>query len=155
MLITYETAAMLKNKKLRLLLNAWFPVILLMGAIYFLSAQPKHPSATPTDEIYYSGFIPVFPGIWEFIIKKGAHLLAFGVLALLNLRALSLLHVPTPSVYYSAILLTLVYACFDEFHQGFVVGRYASIRDIGIDTLGATIALLIVWQWRNRITKYS
>lgn len=39
-------------------------------------------------------------------------------------------------------LISLIYAISDEFHQLFVVGRFASIKDIAIDMIGSSLALL-------------
>ncbi len=140
---------MFRNVALKLLLNAWIPVLLLMGLIYLLSAQPKYAPPAPTTDVYYSGFIPVFPGMWELIIKKGEHMLIFGLLALLNIRALVLLKTPLKAAHYGAVLLTLAYAFSDELHQQFIFGRTASLRDVGFDLLGAVLAVFVVWQARD------
>lgn len=41
-----------------------------------------------------------------------------------------------------AWLLAVVYAASDEFHQSFVSSRQASLRDVLIDAVGATLGLL-------------
>lgn len=38
---------------------------------------------------------------------------------------------------------SLLYACTDEFHQYFVSGRSATVRDIGIDCIGITLAVVV------------
>ena len=38
---------------------------------------------------------------------------------------------------------SLFYACTDEFHQYFIPGRSATVRDIGIDCIGIALAVLI------------
>lgn len=43
-----------------------------------------------------------------------------------------------------ALLLTILYALSDEWHQSFVKGRSASISDVLIDTTGAVIATSIL-----------
>lgn len=40
------------------------------------------------------------------------------------------------------LVICLLYAISDEIHQTFVPNRYGTIRDIGYDMLGASIALL-------------
>jgi VanZ family protein len=42
-------------------------------------------------------------------------------------------------------LIAVSYAVLDEFHQSHVPMRHASPQDIGIDTLGAVLAQLVVW----------
>ena len=44
------------------------------------------------------------------------------------------------------LLLCLLGAIGDEWHQSFVPGRTATIRDVGFDMLGATLASL--WSYR-------
>lgn len=46
-------------------------------------------------------------------------------------------------------LIAVCYAVLDEFHQTHVPLRHASPADIGIDTLGAVLAQLVVWWYAN------
>ena len=43
-----------------------------------------------------------------------------------------------------ALVLAVLYAVTDEFHQGFVAGRHESALDVGIDAAGALIAVVAV-----------
>jgi VanZ family protein len=84
------------------------------------------------------------------IARKGAHLTEYGILGLLLWRALRkpIKCDPRPWSWRTAggtILLVALYAASDEFHQRFVPGRDASVRDVVIDTIGATVALLLLW----------
>jgi VanZ family protein len=97
-----------------------------MGAIYFLSDQPK-------------AGIPSF-GIWDWLIKKGSHFLAYGVLAWLAWRVFEAGKRP----YLAAFLLTVLYAASDEFHQTFVPGRHGTVDDVLIDSLGGLTTLFIL-----------
>ena len=45
-----------------------------------------------------------------------------------------------------AILLSVLYSLFDEFHQKYIIGRSASLFDIKVDIIGATIAGVIIWK---------
>jgi VanZ family protein len=47
------------------------------------------------------------------------------------------------------VLLALVYAASDEWHQSFVTGRVASLQDIAVDALGimTAIAALYIYWW--------
>ncbi len=119
---------------------AWLPVLAMMLLLFVLSAQPKY-SAPAAATVYFSGAIPIFPGIWETVIKKGAHLMLFGILALLNRRALLMGQVPSRQAILGAIVLTVLYAFTDELHQQTVVGRSASLNDIGLDFVGASISV--------------
>jgi VanZ family protein len=47
----------------------------------------------------------------------------------------------------ASVIATLFCACYsitDEFHQYFVAGRSASLRDVGADLLGAAFAQVVV-----------
>ena len=46
------------------------------------------------------------------------------------------------NIYLLTFLFCLLYAASDEFHQSFVIGRTATIRDVGFDFLG----MLFSWQ---------
>src|SRR5258707_15733832 len=76
------------NLLLRQHAQAWLPIILAMTTIFILSAQPKYGPSTSTTGIYFSGFIPVFPGFWETIIKKGEHVLMYSSLVGLGVHIL-------------------------------------------------------------------
>ena len=41
-------------------------------------------------------------------------------------------------------LISVGFACTDEFHQSFVDGRGPSKRDVGIDSIGAFIGILFI-----------
>lgn len=82
---------------------------------------------------------------FDFVLRKVGHAGVFGILALLAWRALGMTTVwrqpRTPAV---ALGLTVGYAITDELHQGLVGGRHPSPVDVGIDILGALIAIGIV-----------
>ncbi len=52
-----------------------------------------------------------------------------------------------------AFSFSFLYAVGDEIHQYFVPKRYANVMDVGIDTVGILLALviLVVWERRDRI----
>ncbi len=121
------------NRKSRLLLQAYVPVLVWAGLIFFLSSRQTLPS--PNDEIL------------NFLLKKLAHMFVYGVLFLLINRAFMLTHhVSHKYLTTASLILTMLYAGSDELHQAFVAGRTATFRDIGYDFMGAGIALL--WSLR-------
>lgn len=101
----------------------WLPLLLWLGAIYVLSDQPK-------------GGIPSF-GVWDLLVKKGAHFLAYALLAVLAWRVFQDGQRP----YLWAFLLTFLYAVSDEYHQTFIPGRNGRLADVFIDSLGGVAAL--------------
>ncbi len=130
--------------------RAWWPVIAVMALIFFGSAQPKHAPPAGSEAIYFSGLMPVFPGGWEFLIKKSGHMLAYGMLAALTARALPRSGQTPRRAAWLALLVAAGYALSDEFHQSFVPGRYASPVDIGFDMAGAVLATLIAFRSLRR-----
>ena len=74
-------------------------------------------------------------------IRKGAHITEFAVLNLSLLFALSFWDMKGVKWVRTAFLLTVLYACTDEFHQIFVPGRAGLIRDVLIDSIGPTVIM--------------
>ena len=108
----------------RPLLYLWLPVVVWMGLIFYLSAQPD---------------LPTPPAGWAVrVISSAAHVFLFGVLAVLWARALG----GRRYVWAVAFTLTLLYAFSDEFHQAFVPGRNPDLWDVACDALGAVVGLL-------------
>jgi VanZ family protein len=102
----------------------WFPALLVMSVIFWLSAQPGEA-------------LPVFS--WaDTIVKKSGHVLGYGLLALSYWYALGMTYRRRWLVWFLAIL----YAVTDEYHQSFVPGRHADILDVVIfDNIGVLSSL--------------
>lgn len=75
--------------------------------------------------------------------RKMAHLIEYGFLAFLTAQALRAGNRPRRVVLGGALLFCVLYAASDEFHQSFVPGRYAKVRDVALDALGAALTLSI------------
>jgi VanZ family protein len=101
----------------------WLPVVLWAGVIFALSSIPSLGTGL---------------GVWDLILRKGAHMTEYAVLALLLVRALGR---EAP-----ALALGVLYAASDELHQAFVRGRHASPVDVAIDAVGLLLGLLA---WRR------
>jgi VanZ family protein len=113
-------------------LQRWLAVILWMGVIFALSATPS--LASPFEPVY------------DFILRKLAHLAVYTVLTVLLVRAFRL-HVARPTyAWLLAMLVAALYACSDEWHQTFVPGREGTVRDILIDSMG----IVGVWVLASR-----
>lgn len=108
---------------------AFLPAILWAGLIYFFSSQQVLPGFTLDT--------------WDFIFKKSAHVFVYAVLYWLLFRAFAQ-SAPQKGhrVWLMPLILTLAYAFFDEFHQSLVPNRHSSLRDVGFDTLGASLVIL-------------
>jgi len=102
----------------------WLPVFAWAGLIFYFSSLPNLKSS--------------FEPSLDYILRKTAHLLEFGILAvsLLRLGLRKEQEKNKKFVYLGAILFGLLYAIIDEYHQGFVLGREATVRDVLIDGMG-------------------
>jgi VanZ family protein len=104
------------------------PPLLLMGVIFFLSAQPNLNTGL---------------GTWDLILRKLAHMAEFGLLWLLWWRALGYRGKALPA------LIAIAYAVTDELHQTTVDGRVGSPVDVLIDSVGVALAVLVARRARS------
>lgn len=110
------------------MLSRFAPPLLLMGAIFFLSAQPDLNSGL---------------GSWDTILRKLAHMAEFGLLWFLWWRALGYGSRLWPA------LIAIAYAVTDELHQTTVEGRVGSPVDVLIDSAGVALAVLVARRARS------
>jgi VanZ family protein len=98
--------------------------------IFILSAQAILPSLSIS--------------VYDFIFKKSAHMFVYAVLYALLFRAYQKTNGKeiTRKSYLFPIFISLIYSLTDELHQGTVIGRHPTLRDIGYDMLGVTTVLL-------------
>ena len=81
----------------------------------------------------------------NYSIRKLAHIVEYAILAYLWFR--SLYPKPKqfkPAVFYS-VLLSILYAITDEWHQSFVPNRLGIWTDVVWDTAGAIIMGILLW----------
>jgi len=97
-------------------------------------------------------------GIWPIIlvVRKGAHLTEYAVLALLLWRGLRAVSTQTTGWSWRAArqawFVVVAYAITDEVHQLFVPNRQGSPWDVLIDSIGGAAGLLVLWavgRWRK------
>jgi VanZ family protein len=115
----------------------WGLALLMMAAIFGFSSIP-------------SVDMPSF-GLLDFLVKKGGHALGYGLLALCYLRGLKgdskVIYLRWIAI---AWALAVLYSASDEFHQSFVPGRYPSMTDVLIDSLGAAIAMILADKYNKQ-----
>jgi VanZ family protein len=76
-------------------------------------------------------------------VRKLAHLAEYAILA--GLLCVSSEEVPlrwSPRRVLGCFLIVVAYSLTDEYHQSFVPGRNASLRDCGIDSIGGAMGIL-------------
>jgi len=86
-------------------------------------------------------------GVFHLLVRKAGHLTEYAILATLAARAFraSAHDLLRRHWFWVSLLLAIAYALSDELHQSFVPSRTASIYDSLIDSVGALIALTIIW----------
>lgn len=111
-------------------IRLWAPVLVWAALIYVLSGIPS----------LNTGW-----GIWDLMLRKAAHVVEFGVLCLLIVRALynSGLGLGYNTAILCAAAVSFLYAVSDELHQAFVPGRGASTLDVVVDAIGIALAALL------------
>lgn len=119
------------SKKLKKVLR-FLPPFAWMVFIFFLSSQQK---------------IAVSSNYWfSFFIFKSLHIIEYGTLFILWYFALDRANFDSDENKKRlrlAIILSFIYAIFDEFHQTLVPSREGRARDIFIDFLG----IILFWKF--------
>lgn len=115
----------------------WIITLLWMLMIWWLSNQPNLSSGLEHDLIW----------------RKMAHIFEYAVLTWLLFRATGW-RGKGVGVISLVIVMALVYASLDEWHQTWVVGRYGTGWDVGIDGVGVTLTFLWLQVRLGRISQY-
>ena len=89
----------------------------------------------------------------ETIIRKCAHFVLYLIGGILTVKFLSTTKVQDKRIIIYAIAFCFAYAITDEVHQLFVPGRSGEIRDVIIDTLGATTGTVLFWTLRKIVRR--
>lgn len=108
-------------------LTVWLPVLAWAAVIFAFSSIPSLSSGL---------------GVWDTVLRKGAHLTEYAVLGGLLYRALER---EAP-----ALAAGIAYAATDEVHQHFVRGRHAAPVDVAIDAVGVALGMLLWLRVRER-----
>lgn len=116
-------------------MRRWLPAVGWMAVIFSMSSRQQFPQPF---------------GFSTFMLAIAAHLVLYGALALLILFAVSHEQRPAQATQISAVLLACLYGISDEMHQSFVPGRDASLCDVVVNTIGASIAVGL-WSHRQSI----
>ncbi|WP_216831392.1 VanZ family protein [Alkalihalobacterium elongatum] len=144
----------------------WTAVILWMALIFYLSHQPATVSndlSTGITEVIVETVEKVAPnmefdiGAFNHLVRKNAHFIAYFILGILVMNALRYSHLPLLRKVGLALLICILYAISDEVHQIFIPGRSGEVRDVLIDTAGASVGIglylavgRLFGRWGNR-----
>ncbi|MPQ43319.1 VanZ family protein [Clostridium tarantellae] len=136
---------------------AWSMVILWMVMIFYMSHQPSDVSSEQSDKMVYLfnliglDLSSYFGELATLFIRKCAHFTEYMILYILVYNVIKY-YVKSKSIYIYALVITFSYACTDEIHQLFVLGRSGEFKDVIIDTFGGTAGMLLV-NLKNRLKK--
>ncbi|MBD3250003.1 MAG: hypothetical protein GF381_00285 [Candidatus Pacebacteria bacterium] len=119
-----------KKNKFNSSRGLWFlPAIVWAGVIYFFSSQQVLPGLEVS--------------LYDYLLKKGGHMFVYALLYFFLMLGFDKMENEKPRhSWLISLLICLVYALSDEFHQSQVPGRTAAWRDVGYDLLGANLMLL-------------
>ena len=118
-------------------------VILWMSLIFILSSSNAAESNNQSNYIVniISNILNISnTKILSYIIRKAAHFTEYLVLGILVNNMIKLYNKKA----YIAIIICILYAISDEFHQSLVPGRSPQIQDIFIDSIGSIIGIYLL-----------
>lgn len=107
------------------IIKFWLPVLVWAIVIYLFSNR----TTIKTVDFF----------LGDFLLKKSAHIIEYGIFSTLWYRALTNFGMDRKKAMIYSVLVSLLYGASDEFHQSFIYGRTATLRDVIIDTTGASI----------------
>jgi VanZ family protein len=105
-------------------IQPFFPAFIWMVVIFYFSSRPD----LPRNQFY----------LLDFLMKKSAHVIEYFILTILLAKGLGLKKSPQSVIY------ALIYAFSDEIHQLFVPGRTGMLRDVLVDSIGISLALISI-----------
>jgi len=138
-------------------LISWLPVVLWFLLIFGASTDMM--SSNRTSRIIEPILQWFKPDVKEttirqiqIVIRKGAHVIEYAILALLLYRAIRRTLGRGPDDWCRRCAawawgITFLYAASDEWHQTFVPSRGGSIHDMLIDCCGAALGLVLWHGW--------
>lgn len=91
---------------------------------------------------------------YTYPIRKFAHYTLYFILGILSFLAVKDYSINKKLIIYS-LLICFLYACSDEFHQLFIIGRSARVLDVIIDTFGSFCSISIFYIFNKKISKRS
>jgi len=109
--------------------SSWTALIVWMALIFTLSSIPD----------LSSGLQPM----WDLVLRKFAHAGEYAILGWLAYRALAASGVAKARALWLGVLIGVLYAVSDEYHQTFVPGRHGAIIDATLDSFGVLFGALV------------
>ena len=131
---------------------AWVIVVLWMMLIFYFSQQPVSDSRDLSSNITkqlidIAEKVTPLENVQEsqvhHLVRKNAHFIIYFFLGIFALLALKLTNLKRSTSAVIALVVCMIYAVTDEYHQLFVGGRGAQMKDIFIDWAGAATGIIV------------
>ncbi len=131
---------------------SWLGLLSWMGLIFYLSSQPGEVSGNLSQGItamllgYLEQLLPMVDldmQALHYFVRKNAHFIAYLILGLLSMNAVGRSGWSGKKRLLAVIIICVLYAGSDEFHQLFVPGRSGQVSDVLIDSLGSAAGILL------------
>jgi VanZ family protein len=140
---------MKKYKKIILLVVSWFAVLFLTGLIFGFSNQEADDSSQLSEKITIvvedvvhkvSAKDNITFDTLHHYVRKSAHFCIYLALGFFLMNALYVSNIKKIKL---ALFLSVMYAFLDEWHQSFIPGRSAELRDVFIDSIGSFLGIMV------------
>ena len=127
-------------------LKYFIPAIIWMIFIFIMSHTNGNSSSSQSNFIaeIILKVINIDYNTLTFLIRKAAHMGEYALLLFFIYYALKK-GTTYKYIFSLSLLVTFLYACSDEFHQLFIVGRSGQLADVMIDTTGGIIAIILFY----------
>jgi VanZ family protein len=137
-------------------LGYWFPAIFVAMMISVFSTQ--YFAAEQTGGVILPVLHWLFPWATRRMlhllhsgIRKAAHVTEFGIFSITVFRGVRAGRFGWKFNWaVTTLVIAVLYAALDEWHQSFVLLRHATPRDVAIDAFGALLAQCFVWVYATR-----
>ena len=143
-----------KLKKARII----FLILMIITAItIFIFSSQDGEKSTATSDGFIKKIVTIIKGenIEEeelqkitdqisFYVRKMAHFTIYTIFGITTYGFINTYKIKLNKKILISLLIGIIYASSDEFHQLFSNGRSASIKDVGIDTLGVIVGILLM-----------
>jgi VanZ family protein len=137
-------------------LGHWFPAIFVAILISVFSTQ--YFAAERTGGVILPVLHWLFPWathrmlhLFHSGIRKAAHVTEFGIFSITVFRGIRAGRSGWKFNWaFATLVIAVLYAALDEWHQSFVLLRHATPRDVAIDAFGALLAQCFVWGYATR-----
>lgn len=131
-------------------MKIWYKIALLiawMGLIFLFSNEVADSSSERSGAIVdvIARSVSWSQDILTFLTRKAAHMFIYFALGILMFNVVKEFPLSKKRAVLLSVLFVMLYAITDEFHQSFVPGRSAELRDVLIDTTAGMVGVLIYY----------